>query len=302
MPTSLSGVLGPVVSTFDAHSGELDPTAFCGNVRAHLADGLAGIVIAGSTGEAALLEERERDQLVEWARPLVSEDRWLVVGVGAESTRLTLRGAREAAERGADAVLVVAPHYYGAAMTHEALLAHYRRVADESPVPVILYNIPKYVHFALSAALVGELATHEQIIGIKDSSGDPAMLGAYVQAQSPEFAVLTGHGGSLCTALEMGAQGGVLAVSLFTGSLAVELTTAFAAGDAGRGRARRIQETLAPLNAAIVGALGVAGVKGALDAVGLAGGSVRAPLLPLRAQDRSAIDGLLRAAELPQVA
>jgi 4-hydroxy-2-oxoglutarate aldolase len=289
-----------VVSTFDADSGELAPVAFRANIRAHLADGLAGVVIAGSTGEAALLDERERAQLVEWARPLVPDDRWLIVGAGAESTRLAIRRCREAAERGADAVLVVAPHYYTAAMTPEALVTHFRRVADESPVPVVLYNIPKYVHFALDAGLVQELASHGNIVGIKDSSGELKMLGGYLSAQSPSFSVLTGHGGSLYAGLEMGARGGILAVSLFAGRMAAELCSAFARGELPR--AGRAQETLQPLNKTIVGALGVAGVKAALDAVGMHGGPVRPPLLPLSAKGRIEVESLLRAAELPKVA
>jgi len=98
------------------------------------------------------LDERERESLVEWARPHVAGDRLLLAGVGAESTRTALMYAERAAERGVDAVLVVAPHYFGSAMTDEALRGHYLRIADESTVPVVLYNIPKYMHFKLGEA------------------------------------------------------------------------------------------------------------------------------------------------------
>ena len=81
-------------------------------------------------------------------------------------------------------MLVVAPHYYGSAMTERALSQHYHRVADESPVPVVLYSIPKYMHFALPAALVAELARHQNVIGIKDSSGDRELFASYMPAQS----------------------------------------------------------------------------------------------------------------------
>jgi 4-hydroxy-2-oxoglutarate aldolase len=295
MTKSLDGIVGPVVTPFDPETGEIAPVAFRANVRAHLAAGLAGIVLTGSTGEAALLEEEERRQLVEWARPIIPDDGWLIVGVGAESTRQCIRRAREAAERGADAVLVVAPHYYGAAaMSSEALSAHYRRVADASPIPVLLYNIPKYMHFALEPGLVQELASHENIVGMKDSSGDLKLLGAYLAAQREGFTVLTGHGGSLYAALEMGARGGVLAVSLFAGALAVEVYAAFAAGD--RSRSGRAQERLGPLSNEIVGKLGIAGVKAALDLVGLHGGPPRPPLLPLQPAVRQQVASLLERA------
>jgi 4-hydroxy-2-oxoglutarate aldolase len=297
---ALEGVIGPVVSTFDAESEELAPVPFRANIRAHMAAGLAGVVVAGSTGEAALLDARERRQLVGWARDLVPEDRWLVAGAGAESTRQAAQLARDAAEEGADAVLVVSPHYYGEAMSPEALATHFRRVADASPVPVVLYNIPKYTHFVLDPGLVAELSTHGNIVGIKDSSGDLKLLGAYLEAQSPRFAVLTGSGAGLYPALEMGARGGILAVALFASSLAASAWTSFRAGDVGT--AGRLQERLIPLARTIVGKLGVAGVKAAMDAVGLGGGVPRAPLLPLRPADRETLLATLRGAGLLRAA
>ncbi|HJU65489.1 MAG TPA: dihydrodipicolinate synthase family protein, partial [Gemmatimonadaceae bacterium] len=278
MTRELSGVLAPITTTFDAETGELAPVAFRANIRAHLDAGLSGIVVAGSTGEAPLLDERERQLLVEWARTVVPDERWLVAGVGAESTRLTIRRAHDAAERGADAVLVISPHYFGAAMTPEALVTHFRQVADASPLPLILYNIPKYTSFALDAGLVVELSTHENIIGIKDSSGDLKMLGGYLGAQSARFSVLTGNGGTLYPALEMGARGGILAVALFAAELSAAVCRAFARGD--MAQAGALQERLIPLAKGIVARLGVPGVKAAMDEVGLVGGPVRAPLLP----------------------
>ncbi|HUF28993.1 MAG TPA: dihydrodipicolinate synthase family protein [Gemmatimonadaceae bacterium] len=286
----LGGVLGPVTTPFDGR-GELARAAFEGNVRTHLEDGLAGILVAGSTGEAALLDEDERATLIVWARPLVPDDRWLIAGTGAESTRQCVLRCRVAAERGADAVLVVAPHYYGSAMTEAALGAHFRRVADESPLPVMLYNIPKYAHFALTPALVMDLAAHENVIGIKDSSGDLALLEQYLEAQGPRFTVLTGNGGTFAGALARGSRGGILAVALFAAPLTMAVLERHDAGDAAG--AARAQEPLIPLAARIVGALGVAGVKAALDVAGYAGGPVRSPLLPLEPSQRDEVAALM---------
>ena len=289
MSLTLQGVLGPVVTNFTS-SGELDRTAFAENIRAHLDAGMSGVVVAGSTGEAALLDEKERALLVEVARHTVPADRRLIAGTGAESTRTTLRNTRLAAERGADAALVVAPHYYGAkAMTSAALRAHYTAIADASPLPVILYNIPKYMHFALTSQLVSELAQHENIVGIKDSSGDLELLAGYIKAQSDDFAVLTGNGSTFKRALELGARGGILAVALFAASLSIEVFEA---------KSQQAQERLTPLAARIVGDMGVAGVKAALDRVALAGGPVRSPLLPLGTGELSEVTELLRVAEL----
>lgn len=294
MSIILRGIIAPVVTPFDARTGEVAGEAFGANVQAHLEEGLAGVLVAGSTGEAALLDEDERRELIALARARVPSDRLLLVGVGAESTRATVARARDAAERGADAVLVVAPHYYGAAMTDAALSAHYQRVADESALPVMLYNIPKYTHFALAPRLVRELARHENIVGMKDSSGDLELLRQYVSLQDESFRVLTGHAGTLQAALAMGAGGAILAASLFAASLALEVYDAFAAGD--DARATSAQERLTPVNREVVGVLGVPGIKAALDLVELHGGEPRAPLLALDAVQRDRVASLVRAA------
>ena len=286
MSLTLQGVLGPVVTNFTS-SGELDRTAFADNIRAHFDAGMTGVVVAGSTGEAALLDEKERASLVEVARYSVPSDKRLIVGTGAESTRTAQQLTRRAAERGADAVLVVAPHYYGARAV--ALRDHYMAIADNSPVPVILYTIPKYMHFPLPPQLVAELAQHENIVGIKDSSGDLEILGGYLKAQSDGFTVLTGNGSTFKRALELGARGGILAVSLFAAGLALEVYTS---------RSQPAQDRLAPLSSRIVGDMGVAGVKAALDRVGLIGGPVRSPLAPLGDAELTQVAELLRVAEL----
>ena len=297
MSLTLKGVLGPVVTTFHSASGDLDTEGFARNVRAHIEAGMYGIVVTGSTGEAALLDERERMTLVDTARKQISRDRLLIVGTGAESTRMAQRYTRLAAERGADAVLVVAPHYYGAkAMTHAALAAHYTTIADTSPVPVVLYNIPKYMHFALPAALVAELARHQNIVGIKDSSGDLELLRGYLAAQSESFSVLTGNGATFKRALEMGARGGILAVGLIATSLALEVYSATSEGTGSS--VEQVQERLGTLSTRIVSELGVPGVKAALDRIGLTGGPVRPPLQPLAGEELGRIAELLRQAEL----
>ena len=299
MTLALRGIFAPVTTPF-TESGELDRSAFEHNVRAHLQHGLRGIVVAGSTGEAPLLDERERESLVEWARPHVGGDRLLLAGVGAESTRTTLMYADRAAERGVDAVLVVAPHYFGNSMTDDALRSHYLRVADESTVPVVLYNIPKYMHFKLGLSLVQELAKHENVIGIKDSSGERDLLETYLKAQSDTFTVITGSGQLWRTALEMGARAGILAVSLFAPSLSTAVAEAVTRRDGATADA--LQSRLTPLAKEIVGAMGIAGVKAALDCVGLRGGVPRSPLLPLGRAELERVRQLVRDAELPVAA
>lgn len=287
----LQGIFAPVVSTFHAGSEELDLEGFAANVRSHIAEGLGGVVVAGSTGEAALLGEAERGALVATAREHAPAGKVVIAGCGGESTRQTVARTRQAKEHGADAVLVVAPHYYANAMSEAVLRAHYQRVADESPLPVILYNIPKYMHFALSAELVAELAQHQNVIGIKDSSGVLDMLKGFLRAQSPTFSVLTGSGSGLQAGLESGARGGILAVSLFAAGLALEVLEGVRSGDTARAIAA--QARLKPMADVIVAKLGVPGVKAAMDLVGKVGGVPRMPLVALGPDGKSEVAATL---------
>jgi 4-hydroxy-2-oxoglutarate aldolase len=296
---ALDGILAPVVTPFDG-TGEVDGDAFVANVRAHLAAGLHGIIVTGSTGEAALLDEDERLRLVTLARGAVPRDRTLLVGTGAESTRATIARTRAAADRGADGVLVVAPHYYGDAMTADAQREHYLRVADASPVPVLLYTIPKYMHFAVPAEVVATLARHENIVGMKDSSGDAALLRGYLASQDASFKVLTGSGSLVGEALRLGAHGAILAVALFAPMLSLDVFRATRDGRADAASAA--QARLTPLAARIVAGMGVAGVKAALDQVGLRGGAPRPPLRPLAPPALDVLRELVQTAELAPAA
>lgn len=292
---ALRGVLAPVVTPFDS-TGDVDLEAFARNLRAHVAAGVTGIVVTGSTGEAALLDENERNALAERARSELRNGEVLLVGTGSESTRVTIARTASAAERGADAVLVVAPHYYGVAVSNDALREHYERVADASPIPVLLYSIPKYMHFAIAPEVVASLAAHENIVGMKDSSGDAALFARYIALQDDDFRVLTGNGAFFAEALRMGAEGGILAASLFAPEITLAVWEAHVQGDAAARSAA--QQALTPLAATIVGAMGVAGVKAALDRVHLDGGPTRPPLPPLDSAAIARLDELVRAAEL----
>ncbi len=294
-PEGLHGVFAPLATPFDPETGDPAPVALRQVVRALLAAGLDGVVTAGSTGEGELLDEAERAKLVEWLRDVVPEDRWLIAGAGAESTRAAVRAAQTAGAAGADAVLVRPPAYYGVILPPSALASHYARLADESPVPVIVYNIPKYTHVMLQDAVLRALADHERIIGFKDSSGDLKVFAAF-RAAAPRLAALMGSGQHFYPALEMGAAGGILALACFAAEPCVALYRAFCAED--RPTAGRLQERLAPLARDVVNAIGPAGIKAAMDAVGLPGGPVRAPLAEVDARQRVRIAELVAAAGL----
>jgi hypothetical protein len=179
----LAGIYAPATTPFDAVTGDADVVAMRANVRAWLEHPLAGVVLFGSTGEGLLVDDDERARVLDGVRDVVDDGRALLAGVAAESTRAAVRLAHLSADHGADAVLVQPPAYYRPALTAEALRDHFRAVADASPVPVVLYQVPpQFSGIELAAGLVGELAQHPNIAGIKDSTGDLRTLGAYVDA------------------------------------------------------------------------------------------------------------------------
>ncbi len=292
MPTpTLGGLLAPAVTPFDSATGDLARAPFVRNLQAHLAAGLDGILVAGSSGEASLLDDAERLQLTEWARETVPSHQMVMVGTGSESTRLTISRCRDAKAAGADTVLVIAPHYFLKRMSEAALLAHYQAVADASPLPVLLYNMPAYAHLVLSPALVHTMAQHDNVIGMKDSAGNLPVLEQYLEAQSDTFTVLTGNGGNADGAIARGAKGAILAIALYAGAATRAMVTAALAGK--HEDAAQQQAVLLPLARDIAAAYGPAGLKAAMDLVGLDGGAPRSPLLACSAEEREAVRGVL---------
>jgi len=286
----LAGVFAPITTPFDPASGEISPQHLKDNVTRLFTDGLDGIIVAGSTGEAPLLDSDEHRRVVAWTREVTPQGKWLIAGTGAESTRQAVALTRAAAAEGADAVLVRPPSYFPA-VGARALANYFRAVADASPVPVLVYNIPKYTHVSLPPELLQELSTHARIVGAKDSSGDLKNLAAYREA-APQWAVFVGSGSLLLPALELECNGGIVAVACFAARLCADLIAAYRAVD--RAAATALQDRITPLDKEIVGKLGPGGVKAAMDAVGLYGGPPRPPLAPLGPADRERVALLVR--------
>jgi 4-hydroxy-2-oxoglutarate aldolase len=293
--TRPEGLLVPITTPFDAATGDVAPVLLRENARTMLDLGAAGIVAAGSTGEASMLSEAEFGSVVEWLRDIVPDERWLIAGAGRESTRASVAACDVAAERGADGVLVRAPSYYGPVFTEASLIDHFRAIADQSPIPVILYNFPRYTHVPLTPQLVAALARHENIWGAKDSAGDLKNFVAFREA-APDWAMFIGPGALYYPALELGAAGAIAAVACFATALTAEIGTAFFAGDAARAGA--VQEIVAPLHRTVVGELGVPGIKAAMDEVGLVGGAPRAPIPEIAEKERARVRALLTEAGL----
>jgi len=293
----ISGIFIPAVTPFLPGTGDIDLPAFQFNLRRWAESPIQGIVVAGTTGEAVLLDEAERLNLVAAGKDVLPPEVLLTVGTGLESTRATIRLSRNAAAAGAQAVLVQPPAYYKGAMTPEALRVHYLAVADASPVPVIVYQAPlRMSTLDFPTGLVAELSNHENIVGIKDSRGKLELMGDLVAQCKAGFQVLAGSGAALYPALEVGAVGGIVAVANLAPGASGELFQAFRGGRSSE--AGRLQQQIGPLHNDIVGAIGVPGVKVALDLLGFRGGDPRPPIRPLGEKGREEVRGVLARAGL----
>lgn len=289
-----SGLYIPAVTPFDAVTGDIAPVHFRNNLRRWLEEPIDGYVFFGTGGEGVLVDDDEKQRLIEYARELIPPGLTLVVGITADSTRAIIHKTQRFAQAGADAFLIAPPPYFGAWLTSGALADHYRMIADESPAPVILYHIPKYTKVLFEAGLIGELVRHPNIVGLKDSSGDVKRFADFTNACARDCRLLVGNGTLLYTALELGGSGGIVAVGQIAPKLCAELISAFRAGDARR--AGELQGRVSPLHKEIVAKHGAAGVKVALDLLGYYGGPPRRPLVPLTARERDNVARVMQEA------
>ena len=293
MRLNLHGLLLPITTPF-TEAGDIHADGLTKNLAGWNDSGITGYVILGSTGERVNLDEREYLQVIETARRAVPETLTFIVGAGQQSTRGTIAEIDRAAKAGAEAVLVITPHYYRSAITQAALIDHYSAIADAANVPVILYSMPDLTGIKIEPETAARLSEHENIIGMKDSSNDVAQLRETIQLCRSDFAVMIGNGTVFADALRAGARGGILAVGCAAPKLCLEIYRAVQARE--NDRASELQNRLTPLARAVTKTYGIGGLKAALDMVGYVGGAVRAPLKRASAEACAEIAQLLREA------
>jgi len=289
-----SGVFAALTTPY-AHDGSVSLPDLKQNVHRYNETDLAGYVALGSTGESVLLTRAEMDGILGAVRESAAKGKMLLAGTGAESTAETIERSKRAAEFGYDAALVKTPHYYKPAYKPEVLVAHYRRVADESPIPVVLYSIPQFTGITLSVAEVAALAEHPNIIGIKDSSGNVQGVAEIVAATPPAFQVLVGSAASVYPSLAIGARGAILALACALPEKCVVLFELFRQGE--HEKARELQSILLRASKLIVSEMGIAGVKFVMDQRGYRGGLPRLPLLPLHQEQKKRLNDFLATLE-----
>ncbi len=275
---SLKGIFPPLPTALDQQE-ELLTEKLAENIRSLSRYPLAGFLILGSNGELCMLSHEEKIRIFHAAREAITPGKLMLAGTGCESTRETISLTRQAVKAGADAVMVLNPSFYKGQMQTPALVAHYHKVADASEAPVIIYNMPANTGLDMGAETIAAIATHPNIIGMKDSGGNVAKLGEVLGRAKPEFQALAGSAGFLLPALAMGAVGGVLALANIAPQACLDILNAFEQND--MKRAQSIQHKMIPVNAAVTSKWGVAALKAAMDYLGLYGGPARLPLQPL---------------------
>jgi 4-hydroxy-2-oxoglutarate aldolase len=346
----LHGILPPITTPFYP-DGNVYHKKLEANVERYSKTPASGIVVLGSTGEAIMLSDQERREVLKTARDATAPNKVLVAGTGIESATETLKLTEYAAEVGYDVALVRTPHFYRSQMQPANMLAFYRFVADRSALPVMIYSVPPFTAYDIPAEIVVELAKHPNIVGIKESGGDvekvrrmvegtahikrsatvtetfdavtPRMLKASVNDNGGELVPVTALGGAakpsssavnvvagvktrqkevgfqvvvgaaqkLEASLCAGAVGGILAFACPAPTACYEIYAAWKEGDTELSRQK--QQRIVKASQYMIGELGIAGIKYAMDFNGYYGGPPRLPLLPLTADLRDEVERLL---------
>jgi 4-hydroxy-2-oxoglutarate aldolase len=294
MIKKLQGVFAALTTPFE--NGNIAIQNFRDNINKYNAFGLAGYVVAGSSGEAAYLTDEEAEILVQTVLEVSAPGKIVIVGTARESTASTTAFTNRMADLGTHAALVRTPSYFKPAMTTEALKRHFFAIADKARIPVIPYHIPVVTGLSIEQRLVIELSRHPNIIGIKDSSGNLPFLGEVIHDLPSDFSYLLGAGSVFLFGLLLGASGGILRLADVIPQLCVRLYDNFSEGE--WEKASALQRKIIPLNHAIIQKYGIAGTKYAMDQADFYGGLPRDPILPLDADGKRAIERILEKLDL----
>jgi len=258
---------------------------------------LSGYVVQGSNGEVVYLNEEEKVDVVKFVRATISSEKLLIAGAGCESTKQTIGLCKKMGEAGANAVLVINPFYYNKAMTNvNVIINHFNQVANKSPVPVIIYNMPANTGIDIPNEAIIQLSKHPNIIGMKDSGAKIGKI-AYIIQECPGFQVLAGSASFLASALMCGAVGGVCALANIAPGLVLEMMSKIRQKD--YTKAFSIQKRLVESNAAVTSRWGVPGLKAAMESLPFLRGSyLRSPLLPLTKKEKGTLEIILQKADI----
>ena len=292
----LKGVYTPIATPFEGEDKRIAWDKLEKNLGFWLGSKLTGIVVMGSNGEFVALRESEKEEMIRFCCKQAAGKKKVIIGTGGNCIDETHSLNKMAADCGADAVLVVTPFYYKGGMRDDILERYFTEVADKSPLPVVLYNMPGNTGVNTSAALLAKLSKHPNIVGVKDTSGNIAQISETIATADPSFSVFAGNWSFLLPSLCMGAKGATLALGNVAPNECAELLELVEQGKLEDARALAFR--LMPVNAAVTARFGIGGLKVAMEQVGLYGGEPRSPLRRPGKETCDEIAGILRTAGL----
>jgi 4-hydroxy-tetrahydrodipicolinate synthase len=292
----LTGVFTALITPF-TDSGAVDETALRSLVKRQVDGGVAGLVPCGTTGEAVTLDADEHERVVRVTveaaraagRPVV-----VVAGCGSNDTKKAADLAARCRLAGADALLAVTPYYNKPTPT--GLIAHFSAIAEAGRLPVILYNVPGRTGLNMLPETVLKLAADPRFVGVKEASGNLEQASEILRSRPPRFAVLSGEDSLALPIVALGGEGVIAVVSNEAPALLVEMTDAALKGD--RPRAAALHAKLFPLMRANFRESNPIPVKWAMARLGLCGGTLRLPLVPLSTAHHAPVEDALRLAGL----
>jgi len=291
----LKGVIPPVATPFKSN-GEIDFTAYESNLKKWVEKGVNGILAFGSNGETVHLTQDEKIELVKKSSEVLPEDKLLIAGSGGLTPEETIELTNRSAKHGADVALVITPYFYSSNMTEKALIKYYEEVAAKAEIPIMLYNVPKYTGIKIPLEVIAELSKNENIIGMKDSSGDITYLAQIMEVSAEDFDPLVGTANAFYPALTLGVQGGILALANIAPAECVKVLNLVKENKLDK--ARKLYTKLIPTNKAVTAKYGIPGLKAAMDKLGYYGGKPRKPLITLDDKEKEELFSTLEKADL----
>ncbi len=290
----IRGIIPPVATPMQSNE-DLDLPRFKWFLDHLIGEGVHGIFVLGTNSEFYALDESEKQAVIATAVAHVRGRVPVFAGTGAETTREAVRLTRMAEKEGVQGVSVITPYFISPSQPE--IFDHYRRIAESTALPVVLYNNPSTCGGTkIDVDTVARLAEIPNILGIKDSSGDLQNTNEYIRAVPDRFSVLQGRDTLICQALMFGARGAVPATGNIAPRLLVEIYEAWQRGDQAASRAAQLR--LNPIRISLTLGTAPGGVKAALALMGMSIGPSRSPIAPLSAEKQQKMRASLEAAGL----
>ena len=284
----LQGIYPPIATPFD-YKGDLYKIKVQHNVEKWNKTGLSGYCVSGSTGESVHLTTEEKIQMWEWVAQYADSSKLLIAGTGVESVRETVALTNQAASMGYKLAMVRTPHYYKNLINNtEAQKLYFRSVADQSKIPLMIYNWPQATNVDITTDAVAALSAHPNIIAIKESSGSLEKVMQMIRECKKGFQVLTGSAPTLAPHLAVGCVGAVLAFANAAPYATVTIWEAHRTREAAA--ALDWQNRIAKAAQLVTTKYGVPGLKHAMDVMGYYGGPPRLPLVPVKPEAKAEIE------------